>query len=136
MALISCPECGRQVSDKAVACPDCGYPIASNRPDGDVLIRIGDFTKNGGAQWAMRSLTVIIRNHETNDILAQGNQRSTVRIHLESPTTADFYVQNIGKGYHWCTEVLKPGKKYEFKQFRKTFTIGYQLNEVDHIDAD
>ena len=27
MALITCPECGRKVSDKAVSCPDCGYPI-------------------------------------------------------------------------------------------------------------
>ena len=28
MALIECPECGRKVSDKAVACPQCGYPIS------------------------------------------------------------------------------------------------------------
>ena len=27
MALIYCPECGKQISDKAPACPDCGYPI-------------------------------------------------------------------------------------------------------------
>lgn len=29
MALINCPECGRQVSDKALSCPNCGYPISS-----------------------------------------------------------------------------------------------------------
>ena len=29
MALISCPECGHMVSDRAAACPSCGYPIAS-----------------------------------------------------------------------------------------------------------
>lgn len=28
MALIKCPECGREVSDRATACPNCGYPIA------------------------------------------------------------------------------------------------------------
>lgn len=27
MALIKCPECKRDVSDKAVYCPNCGYPI-------------------------------------------------------------------------------------------------------------
>jgi len=27
MALIECPECGRQVSDKASSCPQCGCPI-------------------------------------------------------------------------------------------------------------
>jgi len=27
MALISCPECGKQISDKAASCPNCGNPI-------------------------------------------------------------------------------------------------------------
>lgn len=27
MALVSCPECDQQVSDKAVACPKCAYPM-------------------------------------------------------------------------------------------------------------
>jgi len=27
MALMVCPECGKQVSDQAEACPHCGYPI-------------------------------------------------------------------------------------------------------------
>jgi len=29
MALINCPECGKQISDQAKNCPDCGYPINS-----------------------------------------------------------------------------------------------------------
>lgn len=32
MALITCPECGTQVSDKAAACPHCGYPIGEQPP--------------------------------------------------------------------------------------------------------
>lgn len=28
MALIKCPECGAEVSDKAEKCPHCSYPIA------------------------------------------------------------------------------------------------------------
>lgn len=27
MALISCSECGKQISDKAMSCPNCGSPI-------------------------------------------------------------------------------------------------------------
>lgn len=27
MAMISCPECGKQISDKAVSCPNCGYSV-------------------------------------------------------------------------------------------------------------
>ena len=29
MALINCPECGKQVSTAAQSCPSCGYPIAA-----------------------------------------------------------------------------------------------------------
>ncbi len=27
MALIKCPECGKEVSDKAAVCIHCGYPL-------------------------------------------------------------------------------------------------------------
>ena len=29
MALIKCPECGKEISDKALACPNCGMPLRS-----------------------------------------------------------------------------------------------------------
>lgn len=29
MALVTCPECGKQISDKATACPSCGAPISA-----------------------------------------------------------------------------------------------------------
>ena len=28
MALMKCPECSREISDKAAACPSCGHPMA------------------------------------------------------------------------------------------------------------
>ena len=31
MALIKCPECGKEISDKASACPNCGCPISSSQ---------------------------------------------------------------------------------------------------------
>lgn len=34
MALILCPECNREISDKVKACPHCGYPFESS-PDND-----------------------------------------------------------------------------------------------------
>ena len=30
MALIKCPECGKEISDMANSCPNCGYPIKEN----------------------------------------------------------------------------------------------------------
>ena len=31
MALINCPECGKEISDKALSCPNCGTPIANKK---------------------------------------------------------------------------------------------------------
>jgi hypothetical protein len=33
MALIACPECSREVSDRASACPHCGAPVGPQRAD-------------------------------------------------------------------------------------------------------
>lgn len=43
MALIHCPECGKEVSNKAVACIHCGYPLADSASKGFqvVLASIG-----------------------------------------------------------------------------------------------
>lgn len=31
MALTKCPECGKEISDKAAACPECGYQLKNKR---------------------------------------------------------------------------------------------------------
>ena len=31
MALVKCPDCGREVSDQAPSCPNCGRPMAARR---------------------------------------------------------------------------------------------------------
>ena len=42
MALVTCPECGREkISDTAVACPDCGYGIKKHFSD--PFYQISDF---------------------------------------------------------------------------------------------
>lgn len=45
MALIKCPECGREISDKAVSCPGCGCPVEAFAPiiikgHGEELIKL------------------------------------------------------------------------------------------------
>ncbi len=36
MALIQCPDCGRQVSSEAATCPSCGYPVAERIRSGEI----------------------------------------------------------------------------------------------------
>ena len=38
MALITCPECGKQISDQAEACPNCGYPLPQKTPVAEVSL--------------------------------------------------------------------------------------------------
>lgn len=38
MALINCPECGKQVSTSAQACPSCGYPVAEKVAQGETQV--------------------------------------------------------------------------------------------------
>ena len=50
MAIIKCPECGHQVSDRAPVCPSCGVEIAGNVNKctrcGEVYFRYDHFCPN------------------------------------------------------------------------------------------
>lgn len=49
MALIVCPECGKEVSDRAAACPVCGYPFVDakgNQTERERTTRLGKITRN------------------------------------------------------------------------------------------
>ena len=32
MAMINCPNCGKQISDRAKTCPGCGYELVKEEP--------------------------------------------------------------------------------------------------------
>lgn len=39
MALIKCPECGKEISDRAEACPNCAYPITKINENDTVVCK-------------------------------------------------------------------------------------------------
>lgn len=41
MSLINCPECGKEISDKATNCPNCGYPINNVTDNQEKIIMSG-----------------------------------------------------------------------------------------------
>lgn len=45
MALINCPECGKQISDRAPACPNCGCPISATPVDAPKVDRTAEIEK-------------------------------------------------------------------------------------------
>ena len=67
MALIRCPECGREISDQADACPGCGYPIrkkSEGREPGPTGEQIADTLSKG-----VRKAEDYINNKENLDRL-------------------------------------------------------------------
>ncbi len=46
MALITCPECGKAVSDKANSCPSCGAPITAMMGNFEVTREYSDYLQN------------------------------------------------------------------------------------------
>lgn len=43
MALVKCPECGNDISDKAKSCPKCGHPmmVSGQKPTSQVNVVVG-----------------------------------------------------------------------------------------------
>lgn len=56
MALIVCPECKHDISDKAESCPYCGYPLAKTRLSERLNIHGGSyFGKLARGEYPLRS---------------------------------------------------------------------------------
>jgi uncharacterized membrane protein YvbJ len=59
MALINCPECGRDVSDRADKCPKCAYPISGDQTPNKVQT-IEQTSKKLKKQTLFSILTIIL----------------------------------------------------------------------------
>ncbi len=69
MALIKCPECGNQVSDKAPSCPTCGNPIntAMTCPkcgSTDVKVITGGSKALSIALWGPFAANTVVSKHQ------------------------------------------------------------------------
>ncbi|HEV8157467.1 MAG TPA: zinc-ribbon domain-containing protein [Pyrinomonadaceae bacterium] len=61
MAIIHCPECGKEVSNTAVACPNCGHPLAPPNVERKTIIREAPpvVEKEGFPNWIFIPLAVL-----------------------------------------------------------------------------
>ena len=60
MALIKCPECGREISDKVKACPQCGYPFEDTKTQIDQINNNGVQTVLLNPQKDIRKILIAI----------------------------------------------------------------------------
>lgn len=125
MALIKCPECGKEVSDAAAACPQCGFPISSLRTDGTVMIKI--FGGLGG--------TVTILDYSTEKPIWRGCAGDTAVFNIPKPTRVylNWGLGNFkNKDYNITVEA---GGKYELAEVPGFWAPKLILRRVDIIDS-
>ena len=71
MALIKCPECGKEVSDKAPTCIHCGYPLSTQKESSYkvVLPTIDELGKNSATAARIASEILKVPMYEITDKL-------------------------------------------------------------------
>ena len=134
MALISCPECGKEVSDRAVNCPNCAFPLADTL-DNTVKIKIQ----------IMNIAKVRIFDMDSGNLLWEGKDNTVARFNLTKPTTIGFSWgvggdkpprKSVAKDHVFLVDPSS-SKKYLYKTVQGMWG-GAKLafSEVDVIDTD
>lgn len=132
MALIKCPECGKEISDKASVCPNCGCPIAEMTPNGTVRIKMPNNVVDGFVGlFSSRKATVTDTNGK---ILWSGLHGENANFTIDAPTKI---IINLGSWANPVTGTVFPRKKYSLIQDMGVHMLAtYRITEVDVIDAE
>lgn len=134
MAMIKCPECGNQVSDRAKACIHCGCPIEELAPSGIVKIKVSVLKSSTGFNGNQK--VSIFANGKT---LWEGKSGEVAELHFDGATS-------ISVKYHLCmmhyggecSGVIDPSKskKYNVSARQGFMSTKLVLQQVDVFDAD
>lgn len=103
MALINCPECGKEISNQASNCPNCGCPIAS----ASTGIKVRALSDDRGVRRTKYKVNGIV--------VAEVPIGSTATIKLSKPTVITVSHHTALSSYsnsEWCFTAV-PGKCYE-----------------------
>ena len=103
MALIECPECGREVSDRAAACPHCAYPIGK-RPE---MYTVEMAVDGATGLLFRRSCTVY---GPFGERVAKCCQGDTVSFPCVAPMSVTVRMSGV---FGRPTVTVEPGKKYQ-----------------------
>lgn len=105
MALIQCPECGREVSDKAEKCIHCGYPIQKQVVQGKAIFQTSSDRIALLAKY-------IIKDESGNDIVKLKNNDS-----FELPVDRDtrLFIRLTGSFVSYKEVSLAAGQITKFK---------------------
>lgn len=132
MALIKCPECGKEISDSAKTCPNCGYPIADSLPGGIVRIKMPNNVVEG-LVGLFSSRTAKVSTTDGTELWS-GKHGENASFSIDSPTEISI---DLGGWANSVTGTVYPKKKYSLVQDMGVHMLAtYRLTEVDFIDSE
>ncbi len=124
MALITCPECGKQVSSAASSCPDCGYPLAQNTDSGYVKIKT-PYQIEGARQKLFKKTLVSISG---KDVRWCDELGSMARFKVDGPTMVNI---DLGSDVKFFSATVYPNTSYKLEYVRTRWGLAeYDLVEV------
>lgn len=102
MALIRCPECRKEISDKAETCPHCGMPISSKKEN--VMVRFPVYDRQ------ILNNKCYVYDKKTKKVLASGRQGETVSFECKEP----MHIYVVAGGFFGKPEVIaRPGDRFD-----------------------
>lgn len=130
MALITCPECGKQVSSLAKACPNCGAP--TNALSGTVRIKMPNNVVEGLV--GLFSSRCALVTDKSGKILWKGKHGENASFSVNRPTRITIDLGGLANN---VSGMVSPGCKYALVQDMGIHMLAtFRLTEVDVIDSE
>lgn len=130
MALVKCPECGTDVSDKAAACISCGYPISELKFGGtvEILIPAAEDILGGWTRQIVPKGVSICTLH--GEKLWNGSYGEIADFEIDSPVTV---VIDLGTCENLVEGNVRPNTRYRLVQHYGTDTKeAFYLSEIEN----
>lgn len=99
--LIKCPECGKEISDKATLCPNCGAPIEKKSTN---ILHTSYFTISYSPIWTIngKRISVLVNDRSYGEFSSK--EPFTTRIPIDGGTTKvqiRSNIQNVTKTFNF-----------------------------------
>lgn len=124
MALITCPECGKQISSAASTCPFCGYPLSDASDTGFVKIKT-PYQIEGVRQSLFKKPMASISG---TGVHWTGELGSTARFKIDGPTLVNI---DLGKQVKFIKAKVYPNSSYKLEYVQTRWSLAeYDLVEI------
>lgn len=127
MALITCPDCGAQVSDRAKNCIHCGAPLIAE----ENVLKI----KTPKNQEVVVNVVYDFYDDHTGKRLASATKNSLVTIKLDAPTRIRAHRSGLGWKDFYLDYTPRGLSKYQIVQKKSFMKEWMEFQEVEVFDS-